>query len=51
MKQEKHETPTEEAKMHSKKYLISALRKEDPKVIITGKADLERGQALHPRRK
>jgi hypothetical protein len=31
---EKRETPAMEAKMHPKRFLIAALRKEDPKVMI-----------------
>jgi hypothetical protein len=39
-KESKHETPELEAKTHSKKYLISALRKEDPKLVIANRKAL-----------
>jgi hypothetical protein len=50
MHEERREKPADE-KVHSKKFLVAALRAKDPGVVVTDKSQLDRMAQAQPRRK
>jgi PHD/YefM family antitoxin component YafN of YafNO toxin-antitoxin module len=47
--EERREKPADE-QVHSKRFLIAALRRKDPEAVITDKDQLDRMAAASPRR-